>query len=133
MYSQKPYFFIVFLRFQSFRLAIMQRYGVKRTEGKNCDPKLTELVSELFNSSSIIIIIVVTCAICLLQLKMWDRKLYHKTFVDEIFGGELVTFQECLQCGNVRRSHEEFLDLSLPIRVVINLIYSFSWFKTFEY
>lgn len=49
---------------------------------------------------------------------MWDRKLYHKTFVDEIFGGELVTFQECLRCRNVRRSHEEFLDLSLPIRVV---------------
>lgn len=49
---------------------------------------------------------------------MWDRKLYHRTFVDEIFGGELVTFQTCMTCQSVRKSHEAFLDLSLPIRVV---------------
>ncbi|CAL8110225.1 unnamed protein product [Orchesella dallaii] len=78
---------------RAFRLAIMECYGIKKSEGKNCDPKIAEL------------------------LKMWDRKLYHKTFVDEIFGGELVTFQTCLTCKSVRRSHEDFLDLSLPIRV----------------
>ncbi|ODN03750.1 Ubiquitin carboxyl-terminal hydrolase 16 [Orchesella cincta] len=78
---------------KAFRLAIMECYGIKKSEGKNCDPKIAEL------------------------LKMWDRKLYHKTFVDEIFGGELVTFQTCLTCNSVRRSHEDFLDLSLPIRV----------------
>jgi len=49
---------------------------------------------------------------------MWDRQISHKTFMDEVFGGSLVTIKQCMQCKSVKHSHEEFLDLSLPVRVV---------------
>jgi len=78
---------------KAFRKSIMEHYGIEHG-GEGADPNLVELVKSL------------------------DQKVKHKTFVDEIFGGELMTTQKCLTCNFVKRSHEQFLDLSLPIRVI---------------
>ncbi|EGG22430.1 peptidase C19 family protein [Cavenderia fasciculata] len=37
------------------------------------------------------------------------------TYIDRIFGGRLISIITCFHCGNVSKTYEPFLDLSLPL------------------
>ncbi|CAG7827991.1 unnamed protein product [Allacma fusca] len=82
---------------KAFRVALMRKFNIPLEEGaklSQSDPQKANMVKE------------------------WDRKLYNTTVIDDIFGGELLTTRTCLECNAVKTSCEEFLDISLPIRVV---------------
>ncbi|XP_078619754.1 ubiquitin carboxyl-terminal hydrolase 16-like isoform X3 [Branchiostoma floridae x Branchiostoma japonicum] len=42
-------------------------------------------------------------------------RLVRETFVDFVFGGQMVNTVQCEECKNISQVHEPFLDISLPI------------------
>ncbi|XP_034024319.1 ubiquitin carboxyl-terminal hydrolase 16 [Thalassophryne amazonica] len=48
-------------------------------------------------------------------VKEYEKSMFPKTFVDEVFGGEMTSTIICQQCKTVSVITEMFLDLSLPV------------------
>ncbi|XP_019646954.1 PREDICTED: ubiquitin carboxyl-terminal hydrolase 16-like [Branchiostoma belcheri] len=48
------------------------------------------------------------------RVKEYGR-LVRETFVDFVFGGQMVNTVQCEECKNISQVHEPFLDISLPI------------------
>ncbi|GAM28993.1 hypothetical protein SAMD00019534_121690 [Acytostelium subglobosum LB1] len=57
---------------------------------------------------------------CLLDILISEEQVSAKskrdpTYIDKIFGGRLISVITCFHCGNVSKTYEPFLDLSLPL------------------
>lgn len=50
----------------------------------------------------------------ILMFLAYDNVTQH-TFVEQVFGGQLLQIIKCLKCRNISKRHEPFLDLSLSI------------------